>query len=406
MGAAKRTRDVMQTIAGKVLLLAMGLALAAGAPDVVEAPGVKPHEIVLGTILDLSGPMAAQGQAIRDGLNMAFDRINAEGGVNGRRIALLVKDSGFDPGRAHAAATALINAPVFAVIEAQGTPAVAASIGEVLQAGRLFLFPAIPAEADYAPARSLEFSLNLPLAAAAQLGLRALLDRNAVDKVGVLYPDNSLGSAIMTGVTRELNRRRLTLAGRQTWRSGYEALRPKLAALRAAGVQIVVLGGIAQSALAALSAAEAMGWHPMFLCPACYLPEVATLGGRAAEGLYAFATVPIPYPRDANKALAGFARAYATRFQSVPSEGALRAFLAARLFAHALELSGSNPTPLHMEDVLEAMPPWVDPALGGVPVAFSRRDHLGVHGGWLARIVHGRWQPDGDIIALTESGPQ
>ncbi len=73
-------------------------------PAVVPAPGVHPHSVTVGSVLDLTGPLAAEGIAIRNGLTLAFDEINAHGGVGGRKLRLVAKDSAYDPDKARAAA--------------------------------------------------------------------------------------------------------------------------------------------------------------------------------------------------------------------------------------------------------------------------------------------------------------
>jgi len=72
-------------------LLSMGLASGA------QAAGVSDTEIVLGTHLDLSGPVAAGMPSIRNGMQMRLDEANDAGGVNGRKFRLVVEDNGSQP---------------------------------------------------------------------------------------------------------------------------------------------------------------------------------------------------------------------------------------------------------------------------------------------------------------------
>src|SRR4051812_4048217 len=93
-----------------LLLGAAGLALAQG-------KGVSDSEIVLGTITDLSGPIANYGKESRNGMNMAVEEINARGGIQGRKIRLVVEDHGYEPKRAVLAAQKLVTQEnVFAIL--------------------------------------------------------------------------------------------------------------------------------------------------------------------------------------------------------------------------------------------------------------------------------------------------
>ena len=79
-----------------------GLLLIGTAPAVLaQTPqGVSKDTIVIGTIQDLSGPVAAYGKAARNGLQLRVDEINEQGGIHGRKIKLIVEDNAYDPKRA------------------------------------------------------------------------------------------------------------------------------------------------------------------------------------------------------------------------------------------------------------------------------------------------------------------
>ncbi|MEX2622374.1 MAG: ABC transporter substrate-binding protein [Acidimicrobiia bacterium] len=64
--------------------------------EVVFDVGVTEDEVVFGAITDLTGPFAAQGIASSQGLQLAFDDINAAGGVCGRDLRVEIEDFGFD----------------------------------------------------------------------------------------------------------------------------------------------------------------------------------------------------------------------------------------------------------------------------------------------------------------------
>ena len=89
-------------------LKALGLAvsalaltcLPAAAQTKVTNEGISASEIVIGTHQDLSGPIKFWGVPVSNGMKMAVEEINAAGGINGRKIRLILEDSGYDPKRA------------------------------------------------------------------------------------------------------------------------------------------------------------------------------------------------------------------------------------------------------------------------------------------------------------------
>src|ERR1700722_4991039 len=102
-------------------LLAAGLAASGGA--FAQAQGVTKDEVVLGTIQDLSGPIAAFGKQTRNGIEMRIDEQNASGGVQGRKLRVVVEDSGYDPKKGVLATQKLLQKDkIFAMIGTLGTP--------------------------------------------------------------------------------------------------------------------------------------------------------------------------------------------------------------------------------------------------------------------------------------------
>ncbi|MDP3374601.1 MAG: ABC transporter substrate-binding protein, partial [Hydrogenophaga sp.] len=70
-------------------LIAASLALASTAA-LAQSQGVSKDELVLGSIQDLSGPLAGFGKQVRFGMMLRVDEANEQGGINGRKIKLLV----------------------------------------------------------------------------------------------------------------------------------------------------------------------------------------------------------------------------------------------------------------------------------------------------------------------------
>ena len=84
-----------ETFMRSVAITVATTALAASAA-LAQQQGVTKDEIVLGSIQDLSGPIAAFGKQSRLGMMLRVDEVNEQGGVNGRKLKLLVEDSAYD----------------------------------------------------------------------------------------------------------------------------------------------------------------------------------------------------------------------------------------------------------------------------------------------------------------------
>ncbi|HVO47058.1 MAG TPA: ABC transporter substrate-binding protein, partial [Steroidobacteraceae bacterium] len=86
------------TFSSTVLLLCCCLAGSAAAEKRYD-PGVTDTEIKIGQTMPYSGALSVYGQIGRVQLAY-FAKINAEGGVNGRKIKLISLDDGYLPPKA------------------------------------------------------------------------------------------------------------------------------------------------------------------------------------------------------------------------------------------------------------------------------------------------------------------
>ena len=81
--------------------LAMGAValtcLPAAAQTKVTNEGISAGEIVIGTHQDLSGPIKVWGVPVSNGMKMAVEEINAAGGIQGRKLRMILEDNGYDP---------------------------------------------------------------------------------------------------------------------------------------------------------------------------------------------------------------------------------------------------------------------------------------------------------------------
>ena len=81
--------------------LVAGLALSAGAPVAAappSAPGITAKTVTVGSISDISSPVAGLFAGAKTGTEAYFAYINSQGGVNGRKLILNGMDSTFSPG--------------------------------------------------------------------------------------------------------------------------------------------------------------------------------------------------------------------------------------------------------------------------------------------------------------------
>lgn len=86
-------------------ILTMGLVGCGSGQDSADSG----DEIVIGAIGPLSGAAATYGQSVKNGAQIFLDKVNANGGINGKQVVLKFEDDEADPTKAINAYDKLIN---------------------------------------------------------------------------------------------------------------------------------------------------------------------------------------------------------------------------------------------------------------------------------------------------------
>ena len=140
-------------------LATASFSLLAGGAMAETQRGVTDTEILVGTITDLSGVTAVQGVNNANAVRLAFDDVNEQGGINGRKIRYIVEDSQYQVPRAVQAINKLLNSDgVFFTIEDGGTPMNNATFPMAIEKHTLKLLPLSAARSMFEPFNKLKFS--------------------------------------------------------------------------------------------------------------------------------------------------------------------------------------------------------------------------------------------------------
>jgi branched-chain amino acid transport system substrate-binding protein len=122
-----KQREESMSLKRRTLLIAASLAavaIAAGPAkaDKMYGPGVTDKEIKIGNINPYSGPASAYG-AIGKAIGAYFAMVNAEGGINGRKINYISLDDGYSPPKTVERARQLVEQEkVLLIFQSLGTP--------------------------------------------------------------------------------------------------------------------------------------------------------------------------------------------------------------------------------------------------------------------------------------------
>jgi branched-chain amino acid transport system substrate-binding protein len=359
----------------------------------VPTQGVAKDELTIGSIQDLSGPLAGFGKQIRLGMMLRIDEINEQGGVNGRKVKLLVEDSGYDPKKAVLAAQKLVNQDkIFAMVAHLGTAQNNAAMPVQFEKNVINFFPVTAAREMYEPFNRLKYAFAATYFDQMRTTLPRLVKEKNVTKVCTIYQDDEFGLEVLRGAEAGLKTMNMDFVEKTSYKRGATDFSSQVARMKAAGCEMVVLGTIIRETIGTIGESRKTGFSPVFFgSSAAYTDLIHKLGGKAMDGLYATMTVQNPYLDDASKNVSFWANKYKTKFTEDPSVFSVYGYNAVDTFLRAAQKAGPGLTADSFIKAMDTM--TIDPDMfGSAPANFTPTKRLGSDASRMSQIQEGRWK--------------
>ncbi|MGE3907551.1 MAG: ABC transporter substrate-binding protein, partial [Reyranellaceae bacterium] len=344
----------------------------------VTNQGISKDEIVIGTHQDLSGPIKVWGVPVSNGMKMAVDEINAQGGIHGRKIKMVLEDSGYDPKRAVLATQKMVERDkVFAMVGPMGSPTVIAAQDILLEAGIPQLFPLTAAEFTFKvdpnkPQERLKFNNLLPYVESTRAAVKYMIESRQFKAPCIMHQDDEYGKNVLDGFTKQVEAMKMKPASITTYKRGASEFSSQVAKMKADGCDLVVLGTVIRETIGAMGEAKKIGWNVTFLgaTPTNVL-EVPALGKEIVEGLYAAGGFEVPYEDTAKGKVKDWLANYKKAFNSDPNTQAIIGYNTVMTFAHYAKLAGKDLTGDKFLAALESGNEYKD-IFGSPPTKFSK----------------------------------
>ncbi|WP_170455220.1 ABC transporter substrate-binding protein [Ruegeria arenilitoris] len=358
-----------------------------------ETQGVTDDEIVIGSVNDLSGIFAAVGVPATKGANVVFDRVNANGGVHGRKIRYVVEDNGYQMPRAMQGYNKLLNRDkVFAMLQSLGTP--------MNLAGFKLLDPkGIPNVAPLSAARQMlqepmknKFTSFSSYYDQARVGVKYLAQEFGGDKVCTMYLPTDFGKEILEGSQEGAKEAGIAFAAETTHKPDETDFVGSLSKLKEEGCDIVTIALGVRQAITVVGTAKKMGLTDMkFLgTSASFLTVVAQVPGGVTDGFYAAASWQDLWARADEPAPKAFIEEYKAATGEDPVGFSMLGYAAAEMMVKALEAAGPD---LTQESFIAAMETLdYQDELVGNHMTFGPDDHQGADTVYVNVVENGAWK--------------
>jgi branched-chain amino acid transport system substrate-binding protein len=406
-----------RTLIAAGAMLAVTALTATAVPAQAFSPksevGVSKTEIKLGITIPMTGIASPGYNKVPAAMKAYFDYLNTNGGVNGRKITLVVKDDEYVPAKAVAKTNELVlSDKVFALLSPLGTAnnkAVAASVNPARRGiPVLFVNTGFSGFADnkkYPTTTTILPSYVME----AKIMSEYIKDNFAGKNIGLVYQDDDFGSDALKGFTQA----GIKFVASVPYASGSQSAATAagwVQKLSAAKADVVILYGVSSATAAGLGTAAALKYAPQWI--------LGSVGGDAntlkAQGvpvgvLYnAISASFLPATTDmTDEYVKLFSDIYA---KAVPGSAfdnnVLLGMNTAFVTAQAIKAAGTNLTRSGLLAALQTKGKTLASA-GLTPLNYSKASHVGYNGYWF-----GKYTPTGDlkpvdgkyVVYTTDSG--
>jgi ABC-type branched-subunit amino acid transport system substrate-binding protein len=381
-----------------------------------SAPGITATQILIGSHQPLTGPAAPGYSEIAPAANAYFQYVNAHGGIYGRKIKYTYLDDAYDPSKTTSVVHQLVlQDSVYAIFNGLGTPTHLAVV-KYLNASKVpDVFVASGCDCWNNPAAyPYTFGWQIDYVREGKIIGNYVKQHFPGKKIGYFYQNDEFGQDGVKGLSYEIPHSQVV--SQQSYVPTNVNIGPQVAALKAAGAQVVVAYSIpAFTALLKLTSLK-LGYNPILVVSsvgadpitlAGLLEAFAKQGGKTVsgnaltQGIITSGYLPT-LGDTSNSWIALFKKIHDTYIPKLPFDGnVLYGEAVAYTFVEAMVKSGKNPT---RADLVNAINGGLAQGPAVAPFAYSATDHSGITGSYLGVINNGVLVQQGPVY-VTDTSP-
>jgi ABC-type branched-subunit amino acid transport system substrate-binding protein len=368
-------KQTLKYVLGFSVLFGGFFTISASAQNTI---GVTDNEILIGSCSALEGPSHFLGTETVAGAKAYFALTNDTGGVDGRKLKLISYDDSYDPAKTEACFNRLMEQKVFALGFFVGTPTAVKYIpmAESNKIPLVGLFTG--AQTLYVPLRHWVVNVRASYFDETREQIDGLWGTLGYKKVGVIYPEDAFGAAVLEGVKAALKAHGAEPIAVASYQRQTAQVGGAIDTVKAANPEVVVVVGPSNTVAPILKQSHAKGWKPLFLTVSFVgTDELILEAGPDAEGTVITQVVP-PYYLTDFKTVALYRRTLSKYFPSAqPNFVSLEGFVDAMVLVEGLKRAGKD---LTREGLIRGIESIHDLDLGLGPqlkLDYSAKDHKG-----------------------------
>jgi branched-chain amino acid transport system substrate-binding protein len=230
-------------------------------------PGITDSEIKLGGSYPFSGPASAY-RAIADGAKAQFEFVNAQGGVDGRKISFQTLDDAYEPPKAVQNARRLVEQEqVFALFNTLGTPNNLAIWDYLNQQKVPHLFVATGASnwGSDVPAHPFTTGWQPNYVTEAKIYADYLKDEKPDAKVAALYQNDGFGKDLLGGFERALEGSDVQVVAKESYEVTDPTITSQIRKLAGSGADTFINITTPKFSALAIATIAKSDWKPLHI---------------------------------------------------------------------------------------------------------------------------------------------
>lgn len=255
----------MKKIVTSLTALAVAAGIAVGGAHAADVQGVTASEIKVGTFGPLTGPVYIYGKLTMNGVEVYFNKVNAAGGVHGRKLVLVREDDLCKPESAIAAVKKLIyEHKVFAILGGACSNSTLAARPEIEKSGIPFHVFAAVADGIVDPPAPNIYTTQITASTESKAQIQWALSQGK-KKLAIVAQHDAWGRARYEPMLADFKRRGIKVVADEEVTVDLNDGTAQALRLKAAGADAIMLLGYPKAAAVMIRDSIKIGYKPLWV---------------------------------------------------------------------------------------------------------------------------------------------
>jgi branched-chain amino acid transport system substrate-binding protein len=316
----------------------------------VGSSAVRAQEIKIGGLLETSGFIASLGQPGLDGASLAVEQVNAAGGINGRKVALVNVNSESDNTKTVSGAKRLIEQDsVVAIIGPMSSGSVFA-VADTIERAKVPMIANGASRGIVLPPEQRRYMFLAPLTdVVVQSVMLKDMQAKGIKKIAILNSDVAFGTSGRDSLEKAVADYGIAVVAKETFGNSDTDITPQLTKIRGSDAEATVLWATGAGLAIATKNHRALGIKtPLYLAHSSNDFNFLRLAGDAANGVLLpsskiYVTDSLPDSDPQKKVVAKFVADYTQKYGKPPATFAGNGYDAMIMLVDAIRRAGTDP---------------------------------------------------------------